>query len=63
MSSGECGIEDEYLGGDDISPEDREALERSGEDVRLNMFADDAAVRVMFELNASQTNLTMPLSQ
>jgi predicted RNA-binding protein len=34
-------IEDEYLGGDNLLPEDVIALERSGEDVRLGRFAGD----------------------
>ena len=38
-------IEDEYLGGDDFSLEDRGALERSAEDVRSGLFADDDAIR------------------
>ena len=42
-------IEEEYLGGDDLSPEDRAALERSAEDVRLGKFADDEDVRETFD--------------
>ncbi len=42
-------IEEEYLGGDDLSPEDRVALERSAEDVRLDKFADDEDVRETFD--------------
>ncbi len=42
-------IEEEYLGGDDLSPEDRVALERSAEDVRLGKFADDEDVRETFD--------------
>ena len=41
-------IEGEYLGGDDLSPEDREALERSAEDVRVGRFADDKDVSETF---------------
>ena len=42
-------IEEEYLGGDDLLPEDRAALEQSAEDVRLGRFADDEAVRETFD--------------
>jgi hypothetical protein len=41
-------IEEEYLGGDDLSPEDRVALERSAEDQREGRFADDEDVREIF---------------
>lgn len=42
-------IEGEYLGGNDLSPEDREALERSAEDVRLGRFADDEEVQAALD--------------
>ncbi len=41
-------IEEEYLGGGDLSAEDRAALEQSAEDVRRGRFADDADVRIVF---------------
>ena len=42
-------IEEEYLGGGDLSPEDRVALERSAEDVRLGRIADEAEALAVFE--------------
>ena len=42
-------IEEEYLGGDDLLPEDRAALERSADDVRLGRFANDETVRKTFD--------------
>ena len=41
-------IEQEYLGGDDLLPEDYAALARSAEDVRLGRFADDEDVKEIF---------------
>lgn len=38
-------IEDELVGLTELSPEDRAALERSGEDVRLGRFASDDLVK------------------
>jgi hypothetical protein len=38
-------IEDELVGLYELSPEDRAALERSGEDVRLGRFSSDEHVR------------------
>jgi hypothetical protein len=41
-------IEQDYLGGDDLTPEDCEALSRSAEDVRLGRFANDEDVQEAF---------------
>ena len=41
-------IEGEYLGGDDLSVEDRAALMQSAEDFRLDRFANDEDVREAF---------------
>ena len=41
-------IEDELVGLYELSPEDRAALERSGEDVRLGRFANEERVREVF---------------
>jgi len=41
-------IEDKLTGLHDLSPEDRAALERSGEDVRLGRFASEEQVREVF---------------
>ena len=42
-------IEDEYAGRIALSAEDRQALVRSAEDVRLGRFASDDAVRAAFD--------------
>jgi hypothetical protein len=41
-------IEEEFLGSHDLSPADREALERSAEDVRLGRYATDEDVERVF---------------
>ena len=41
-------IEDEWVGSLELSSEDREALERSADDVRHGRFADDDEVREVF---------------
>ena len=42
-------IEEEFLGSHELSSEDREALERSAEDVRHGRFATDEDVKRVFE--------------
>jgi hypothetical protein len=41
-------IEDEWVGSSELSSDDREALERSADDVRHARFAEDEKVRVVF---------------
>jgi hypothetical protein len=41
-------IEDEWVGSLELSSEDREALERSADDVRQGRFAEDDEVREVF---------------
>jgi hypothetical protein len=41
-------IEEEFLGSFELSSDDREALERSAEDVRNGRFATDENVRKVF---------------
>jgi len=42
-------IEEELVGLYELSPDDRAALERSGEDVRLGRFASEEQVQRLFE--------------
>ena len=41
-------IEDEWVGSFELSSDDREALERSADDVRQGRFAEDDEVREVF---------------
>ncbi len=41
-------IEEEYLGGNELSPEDQAALEHSAEDVRFGRLATDAETEDVF---------------
>jgi hypothetical protein len=42
-------IEEEFMGSHELSSEDREALERSAEDVRHGRFAPDEDVKRVFD--------------
>jgi hypothetical protein len=42
-------IEEEFMGSHELSSEDREALERSAEDVRNGWFATDEDVKRVFD--------------
>jgi hypothetical protein len=42
-------IEEEFMGSHELSSEDREALERSAEDVRNGRFATDEDVKRVFD--------------
>jgi len=42
-------IEEEFMGSHELSSEDREALERSAEDVRHGRFATDEDVKRVFD--------------
>jgi hypothetical protein len=42
-------IEEEFMGSHELSSEDREALERSAEDVRRGRFATDEEVKLVFD--------------
>ena len=42
-------IEEEFMGSHELSSEDREALERSAEDVRRGRFATDEDVKRVFD--------------
>ena len=42
-------IEEEFMGSHELSSEDREALERSAEDVRHGRFATDEEVKRVFD--------------
>ena len=42
-------IEEEFMGSHELSSEDREALERSAEDVRHGRFATDEEIKRVFD--------------
>ncbi|MGO9008318.1 MAG: hypothetical protein ACLQB4_21575 [Beijerinckiaceae bacterium] len=44
-----ANVEEEFMGSFELSSDDREALERSAEDVRSGRFASDEKVRKVFD--------------